>query len=1019
MTDNYKTKSTALLGRLFLFVMLLMAGMSASAADPVDGGELELDKEYTNPKFTKTIYTFTAPKDGVITITATKMSGDKEVPSSDCPQVFSDEAMQNRISNMAVTGTETATLTAGTKYYIQAKWSMKEYKWKATMDGNAGLTITGMSPEEGKTFDITSTTGLHVEFNMAVTADKTASLTCGSQSVDTIEVSPLNNTLNLEPRNTIYAWVQKGLVKPGDKMTFKITGVHAASDENMKYGEDGTLTLEYLAPSIPTMLAKETVPATFKSFWAKGDKDGIVVLEFDHDLMPVGTKGDDGKDQQTAVATLGMGNIEGGPYYTETLSPDNGKLTIEGNKLMVDLTDSLRTIESMGLDQNYGTISLKISYVKSADGVNVYSPGQGTFGSFGYTLPYEEVVSNIASEFTPATKSSIADVDNIEIYLSDKTAVTYSGVKFAWTADDKAKEVVVANKDITVKDEGQTGVSLTVPVPAEAKTAQNVTVTLADAVFIDGQNHDISALYNYAATLQKDFMPVSVTPADGSVAADLSSVKVSFGEAVVLNSAVETPAEFVDMTNRGVIVNGKLAIDAKDNKTVTVTPESALEDTHSYRLVIKEGAIGNNEYATSNYATGRTNPQLTYNFVLNKNVAAAPFITDPIDGATVSELSTILFKSNNGKEISPSWITNRHIYLKDAKGAYVAEAKPELGDDNYTVKAVFDKPFTVSGEYTLEVQDSVFIYGTGFDVDANVTTNIKYTVEGTTDPSVEYTFGAPVSTDPADQTQIEKLENITLTFDKDVKPSPFQVVKVYDRANRQVVNTGYLKASKTDSKSLVVVLDSALTVKKTYSVEIMQGAYGDAAWADGNYLAGQSNEALVYYYEVVGNAPVEPSGDVVTDPADGSTVKSLKDIIITFKNNTDCAPSYSVYPQLLDAEGNVVCGASTEFGDPSSWDPQNYCQINLEQEITAAGTYTLDIPAGVFILDGVDSPAMKFTYTVSPEDAINGVFGDDAAAKADVFNLSGVRVLHNATKADFSKLARGIYIVNGKKVVVK
>ena len=1017
MTNNYKTKDLNLLGRLCLFVMLLMASMGASAAGTVDGGEMELDKEYTNPKMTKTIYTFTAPKDGVLTITSTQLNSKGEaVANSDCPQVFSDEALQTRISKKAVTGTETASLVAGTKYYILAKWSMKEYKWKATM-GSAELDITNISQEQGKAFDITGSTGLHITFNMAVKADDYATLTCGTQSFDRVEVSPLNNTLNLEPRDSISSWIQKGLIKTGDELTFKITGIHAASDENMKYGEDGTLTLKYLVPNIPTLKTGETLPSVFKSYWPKGDKDGIVVLEFDHNLLPTGKKGDDGKDLQTAVVTLGMGNIEGGPYYTETLSADNGKLTIDGNKLMVDLTDKLRTIESMGLDQNYGVMNLRVSYVKSYDGVNVYSPGQGNFGSFSYNISYKEVVNNMAYEFTPAPKSSLDGVKTIELYISDKTAVTFEG--FNLHAGEM--DLFMDQSMYTKEEDPDNGVVYKIniePFAGYIDGATNVKLTLVNPVFSDGLPHDISAVYNYVATLEKGFAPVSVSPADQSVVEKLDEVKLTFGEKSVVNPATaSTAAQFVDMTHRGTIVNAMLAVDGENDKLVHVTPETALSDTTSYRLVIAEGAIGNAEYETSGFTTGLVNEALTYRFVVNSKVASQPFITDPIDGATVSELSTILFKSNNNKEISPSWITNRHIYLKNAEGAYVAEAKPELGDDNYTVKAVFDKPFDVSGKYTLEVQDSVFIYGTGFDVDCNVLTNINYTIEGASDATVKYTFGAPVSTDPADQTEVEKLGNITLTFDKDVKTNGFRNVKVYNRENRAVVNSGHLEASAADSKQLVVVLDSALTTKGVYTVEINAGSYGDAAWADGNYLAGESNEAISYIFQVVGNKPVEPTGDVVTDPANGSTVKSLKTIVLTFTKNNDCAPSFNVQPQLLDANGQKVCDATADFGD--DYNVLNVCKITLDEEVTAPGTYTLDIPAGVFILDNEDSPAMQFTYTVDPQTGISGVESDGAAAKVDVYTISGVRVLNNATNAELNKLGRGVYIVNGKKVVKK
>lgn len=58
------------------------------------------------------------------------------------------------------------------------------------------------------------------------------------------------------------------------------------------------------------------------------------------------------------------------------------------------------------------------------------------------------------------------------------------------------------------------------------------------------------------------------------------------------------------------------------------------------------------------------------------------------------------------------------------------------------------------------------------------------------------------------------------------------------------------------------------------------------------------------------------------------------------------------------------------------------------------------------------------TYLRSCLTGIMGVETDNDDKPADVYTTSGVRVLHNATKADIENLAKGIYIINGKKFVV-
>ena len=48
---------------------------------------------------------------------------------------------------------------------------------------------------------------------------------------------------------------------------------------------------------------------------------------------------------------------------------------------------------------------------------------------------------------------------------------------------------------------------------------------------------------------------------------------------------------------------------------------------------------------------------------------------------------------------------------------------------------------------------------------------------------------------------------------------------------------------------------------------------------------------------------------------------------------------------------------------------------------------------------------------------ISSVTNADASRTANVYNANGVLVLKNATPEQTAKLAKGLYIINGKKVV--
>ncbi len=80
---------------------------------------------------------------------------------------------------------------------------------------------------------------------------------------------------------------------------------------------------------------------------------------------------------------------------------------------------------------------------------------------------------------------------------------------------------------------------------------------------------------------------------------------------------------------------------------------------------------------------------------------------------------------------------------------------------------------------------------------------------------------------------------------------------------------------------------------------------------------------------------------------------------------------------------------------------------NLEE-----GEYELAAPAGYFLVNGASAGAVKTTFSVLSDGTTLGIDEVSAAAPAatEIYDLQGRRV---------NKVARGLYIINGKKVMVK
>ena len=127
------------------------------------------------------------------------------------------------------------------------------------------------------------------------------------------------------------------------------------------------------------------------------------------------------------------------------------------------------------------------------------------------------------------------------------------------------------------------------------------------------------------------------------------------------------------------------------------------------------------------------------------------------------------------------------------------------------------------------------------------------------------------------------------------------------------------------------------------------------------------------------------------------------------------------YPEL-DAEGNWVNvpmdGSGNKFIGTytaiNGFEAGKYDIINLAGNINpaAANTYLRALGAYIQVADGVNNAAVR-VYIEEPDGtitAINGVEAENGANAEGVYNLSGQRV---------SRAQRGIYIKDGKKVLVK
>lgn len=897
----------------------------------------------------------------------------------------------------AWSGYTEASLKAGKSYYIKVPGTLskstKKYFKGVYEAGVTKLKVTSMNFKEGEIFDITDTRGgqLNISLNMNATADS-SNIKIGNIIDCDVETRTSTNagSLYVLLKDSLISWLNKGIIKGGEDMIITVKNIRAAADENIKYGEDGNLTLKFLTPSKPHYLVSKQLPDPFLSYWPKGDKRGMIVLTFDSDVMA--------GEAQTAKGSFTIGYAEADDIYVENLDPS--MFRAEGNKLYIDFTGKLRTYETMGLKNNWDLITLRLMNVKMADGTNVFSAGAGTSGSFTFTMSYKEYKSNLAYEVTPADGEKLTE-NIVKIYFSDKNAITFEGVKFTYQDENDKKYQTIVKEGITSTEEGDEAIEYTIPITDQIKNGKNVRFTLTGVVANDGLDHsDITARWNPGQELVATLAPSKVSVNDGSYVKSYYKHELTFNEDVTVNENVEAGATYKD-TKTGRIINAFVEPVANNSKQLMIIPAEDLKDKHQYELTIKERVIVNKEYAETNGKYGNYMTEQSYGFTIYANVGAYDFITSPVEGSTVNEISTIVCSMKPGKEAGTSAIGFAHrndkfVYLLNEKNEKVATATCGEVENGMTIN--FSPAITEPGTYTVHIEDSVYFVGTGFDALQNDNpVELKYTI---IEAPKEFEF----TTDPANESTIPEIGEIVIMSDKEIYGTTTPVTAYCDR----LVFNGKLTIGDINRKeayiSFIDESGEALTTEGEYRIEIPAGVFGDKAWYDSDGLSGACNAATTLYFTV---GKETPKITYTTDPADGSEVAALKDVTIDY-NIESIGPGSGMIEIRKDGEKVARVDAEIIYQNPDNWDEVSHkakIPVNVEEK----GVYTIVIPEGYFCYESGDPiPAVTLTYYVGVASGIQNI--DAEIAKGAVYNLNGVKV---------NKATKGIYIVNGKKVAKK
>ena len=389
------------------------------------------------------------------------------------------------------------------------------------------------------------------------------------------------------------------------------------------------------------------------------------------------------------------------------------------------------------------------------------------------------------------------------------------------------------------------------------------------------------------------------------------------------------------------------------------------------------------------------------------NIASSMEIesVSPTEGVTTLDKIEITFP----KPIAS--VETSKLSILDNYWTPVANFKSEVtySDDRKTVTLELDAPITTPGTYNLDIYQGVFQSEDG------ALNNYKYVYFQVIDPTPSF------ATNINDGDRVKELGNLEITFQNvaNVEIVNKNAVQVWTPSESQVTGE-----AKKEGNKIVVTFPQQFTEEGVYTFYIPAGTFT----MDG--VANEEREINVTLYTFT----ITPLEVVSVTPVAGP-VNQLDKIVVEF--NQLIQPSYDEDWQMISLQVTLNGDKQnyTLTYAPSSYNVTNKMEYLVNAEwsgydytstpITETGTYTLDLTrivvdyAGESYIDEWGYSNMKWhgkngccrgTYTWTIGDtAIEEVKGENT--EKVIYDLTGRRV-ENITNA-------GIYIVNGKKVLVK
>lgn len=277
---------------------------------------------------------------------------------------------------------------------------------------------------------------------------------------------------------------------------------------------------------------------------------------------------------------------------------------------------------------------------------------------------------------------------------------------------------------------------------------------------------------------------------------------------------------------------------------------------------------------------------------------------------------------------------------------------------------------------------------------------------------------------PGHNSTVKGLQEIVITCKDGIAASSNLKLKAVGLAKKEggyEIDKTY-KCQQVDNNTLKFTIDTPIATEDNITLEII--IEGDIYLnpSDIKYPIPSISryEHVICTYTHTGDAA--PAEVLSVSPANGSKIEALKYILFTFNKivnqSEDGAKTAKLY---REGSSELIAIEVTSLKDGSDSDHVNQEQkaIKVSEPVTKNGTYILEIADGFFEdRNGNAVKGMTLKYIVENETDVEEIIVDGETSWV-VYNITGVKVMDTVNADELNTLPKGIYIINGKKAIVK